>query len=57
MGNDVTFSALTGRFPRRGLILSLMGLFTATNLAAAVAPDYYTLLASRINFSFGTIAQ
>ena len=42
------FSALTGRFPRRGLILSLMGLFTATNLAAAIAPDYDTLLASRI---------
>ena len=42
------FSALTGRFARRGLILSLMGLFTATNLVAAIAPDYYTLLTSRI---------
>jgi DHA1 family inner membrane transport protein len=42
------FSALTGRFPRRGLMLSLMGVFTATNLVAAIAPDYYTLLASRI---------
>jgi DHA1 family inner membrane transport protein len=29
-------------------MLSLIGLFTATNLAAAIAPDYYTLLASRI---------
>ena len=42
------FSALTGRFPRRGLMLSLMGVFTVTNLVAAIAPEYYTLLASRI---------
>jgi MFS transporter, DHA1 family, inner membrane transport protein len=42
------FSALTGRFPRRGLILSLIGLFTATNLTAAIAPDYFILLASRV---------
>lgn len=45
-------SALTGRFPRRGLILALMGLFTATNLTAAMAPDYYTLLISRIVMAF-----
>jgi predicted MFS family arabinose efflux permease len=42
------FSALTGRFPRRGLILILMAIFTACNLAAALAPSYSTLLASRI---------
>jgi MFS transporter, DHA1 family, inner membrane transport protein len=42
------FSALTGRYARRGLMLSLMGVFTVTNLVAAIAPDYYTLLASRI---------
>jgi len=42
------FSALTGRFPRRGLLLSLMALFTVTNLCAGVAPGYGVLLASRV---------
>jgi multidrug resistance protein len=42
------FSALTGRFPRRGLILVLMAIFTLCNLAAALSPSYPTLLASRI---------
>jgi len=43
-----TFSALTGRFSRRGLIIGLMFIFTLCNLAAAFAPGYGTLLASRI---------
>jgi multidrug resistance protein len=42
------FSALTARFPRRKLVLALMLLFTLTNLAAALSPNYVTLLASRI---------
>jgi multidrug resistance protein len=42
------FSALTGRFHRRGLIIALMAIFTASNLAAALAPNYAALLASRI---------
>jgi predicted MFS family arabinose efflux permease len=42
------FSALTGRFPRRGLIIALMAIFTATNLAAALAPNYASLLVARI---------
>ncbi|WP_271896067.1 MFS transporter [Candidatus Phyllobacterium onerii] len=42
------FSALTGKFPRRPLILGLMTLFTACNLAAALAPNYWSLLAARI---------
>jgi multidrug resistance protein len=42
------FSALTGRFPRRSLIVALMAIFTASNLAAALAPNYAALLASRI---------
>jgi predicted MFS family arabinose efflux permease len=42
------FSALTGRFPRRSLIIALMAIFTASNLAAALAPNYAALLASRI---------
>lgn len=43
-----TFSALTGRFSRRGLIISLMAIFTLCNLAAAFAPGYGTLLGARI---------
>ena len=42
------FSALTGRFPRRGLVIALMAIFTACNLAAALSPSYATLLLSRI---------
>lgn len=42
------FSALVGRFARRPLILTLMAVFTATNLAAALAPEYYSLLLARI---------
>ncbi len=42
------FSALSGRFSRRGLILGLMVIFTLSNLAAAFAPGYGTLLAARI---------
>ncbi len=43
-----TFSALAGRFSRRGLIIGLMVIFTLSNLAAAFAPGYGTLLAARI---------
>lgn len=42
------FSALTSRFPRRWLTIALMAIFTACNLAAAIAPSYATLLAARI---------
>jgi multidrug resistance protein len=43
-----TFSALTGRFERRPLIIGLMVVFTLSNLAAAFAPNYATLLAARM---------
>jgi predicted MFS family arabinose efflux permease len=33
------FSALTGRFPRRALVIALMAVFTATNLSAALSPS------------------
>jgi DHA1 family inner membrane transport protein len=42
------FSALTGAFPRRGLVIALMAVFTACNLSAALASSYSTLLLSRI---------
>jgi len=41
-------SVLTGFLPRRGLVIALMILFTACNLAAAIAPSYGMLLLSRI---------
>jgi len=42
------FTALTGRFPRRQLVLALMIVFTLCNLASAVSPNYASLLASRV---------
>jgi predicted MFS family arabinose efflux permease len=42
------FSALTGAIPRRRLVIGLMAVFTACNLAAGLAPSYSTLLLSRI---------
>jgi predicted MFS family arabinose efflux permease len=42
------FSALTGGVPRRSLAITLMAVFTACNLSAAISPGYGTLLLSRI---------
>lgn len=41
-------TALTGRLPRKSLLLSLMALFTAGNLLAWQAPGYETLVLARI---------
>lgn len=41
-------TALTGRWKRKNLLLSLMGLFIAGNLMAWQAPGYETLIAARI---------
>lgn len=41
-------TALTGKLPRKALLLSLMALFTAGNLLAWQAPSYETLVAARI---------
>lgn len=43
-----TVTALTGRLPRRGLVVGLMGLFTLGNLLGGAAPTYEVLLAGRI---------
>jgi MFS transporter, DHA1 family, inner membrane transport protein len=43
-----TVTALTGRLPRRGLVVGLMGLFTLGNLLGGAAPAYEVLLAGRI---------
>ncbi len=41
-------TALTGKLPRKALLLALMALFTAGNLLAWQAPRYETLVAARI---------
>lgn len=41
-------TALTGKLPRKALLLGLMALFTAGNLLAWQAPSYETLVAARI---------
>lgn len=39
---------LFSRFGRRAALMALMAIFTVGNLLSALAPDYYTLLASRL---------
>lgn len=41
-------TALTGRLPRKSLLLGLMALFTVGNLLAWLAPGYATLVAARV---------
>ncbi|MEI4488331.1 MFS transporter [Frigidibacter sp. MR17.14] len=45
-------TALTGRMPRKALLLGLMALFIAGNLLAALAPSYPVLLAGRVLSAF-----
>ncbi len=44
--------ALTGHLPRKTLLLALMVVFTIGNLACALAPDYWTLMAARVLTAF-----
>ena len=44
--------ALTGRLPHKTLLLALMVVFTLGNLACALAPDYWTLMAARVLTAF-----
>lgn len=41
-------TALTGRLPRKALLLGLMALFTAGNLLAWYAPDHSSLIVARV---------
>lgn len=45
-------TALTGRVPRKALLLSLMALFIVGNAAAALSPSYASLLAARVISAF-----
>ena len=42
----------TARWPRKTVLLVLMGIFTIGNLACAVAPDYWSLMAARVLTAF-----
>ncbi len=42
----------TGRWPRKMVLLVLMGIFTIGNLACAFAPDYWSLMAARVLTAF-----
>ncbi|RWG81604.1 MFS transporter [Mesorhizobium sp.] len=44
--------ALTGRLPRKTLLPALMVVFTVGNLACALAPGYWTLMAARVLTAF-----
>lgn len=44
--------ALTGRWSRKTLLLALMVVFTLGNLACALAPDYWSLMAARVLTAF-----
>lgn len=44
--------ALTGRLSKKTLLLALMVVFTVGNLACALAPDYWTLMAARVLTAF-----
>ncbi|MBS7544684.1 MFS transporter [Ancylobacter oerskovii] len=45
-------TALTGRVPRKPLLLGLMALFIAGNAGAALSPDYAGLLVARVISAF-----
>ncbi|TNJ34289.1 MFS transporter [Arenimonas terrae] len=41
-------TAATGRWPRKTVLVALMGVFTLGNLACALAPNYEVLMAARV---------
>jgi DHA1 family inner membrane transport protein len=44
--------AIAGRWSKKTLLVSLMVVFTVGNLACALAPDYWTLMAARVLTAF-----
>ena len=44
--------AISGKWPRKTLLMALMVVFTFGNLACALAPDYWTLMAARVLTAF-----
>src|SRR5882757_9483375 len=45
-------TTLTARWPRKSVLLALMLIFTLGNLACALAPGYWTLMAARVLTAF-----
>lgn len=45
-------AALTGRIPRKALLLALMALFTIGNILCAIAPSYTLMMTARVVTSF-----
>jgi len=45
-------TVVTARWPRKATLLALMAIFTLGNLACAIAPSYFGLLAARILTAF-----
>jgi DHA1 family inner membrane transport protein len=45
-------TTLTARWPRKRVLLALMLIFTVGNLACALAPGYWTLMAARVLTAF-----
>jgi DHA1 family inner membrane transport protein len=44
--------AISGRWSRKTLLMALMVVFTIGNLACAIAPDYWSLMAARVLTAF-----
>ncbi len=44
--------AIAGRWSKKTLLMALMVVFTIGNLACAIAPDYWTLMAARVLTAF-----
>ena len=45
-------TGLTARWPRKTVLVALMIVFTIGNLACAIAPDYWSLMAARVLTAF-----
>ena len=45
-------TGLTARWPRKTILVALMVVFTIGNLACAIAPDYWSLMAARVLTAF-----
>jgi DHA1 family inner membrane transport protein len=52
MAGAPVMTIVTARWPRKATLLALMAIFTLGNLACAIAPTYFGLLAARILTAF-----
>jgi DHA1 family inner membrane transport protein len=52
MAGAPIMTVVTARWPRKATLLALMAIFTIGNLACAIAPNYFGLLAARVLTAF-----